>query len=147
MSNPISIAQSRLTWSQEGNGFVVINDYKEHGLPPGKQSDNGDIYDISLFHQLHCLTGIRNHLYLLQGSIGRNNSQQIQDILLNPQVPHVQHCFDYIRQALMCAGDMTIEWPRTEPDGSRFAFDGWGVAHECKSWVRDLPVIRVIAPS
>jgi hypothetical protein len=35
----------------------------------------------------------------------------------------------------MCAGDMTVEWPRTEADGRHFAFDGWGVAHECKSWV------------
>jgi len=50
----------------------------------------------------------------------------------------VWHCFDYIRQALMCAGDMTVEWPRTEEDGRRFAVDGWGVTHECKDWVSGL---------
>lgn len=35
----------------------------------------------------------------------------------------------------MCAGDMTVEWPREEEDGRRFAFDGWGIKHECRSWV------------
>lgn len=30
---------------------------------------------------------------------------------------------------------MTVEWPREEADGSRFAVDGWGITHECKSWV------------
>ena len=113
----------------------MVNDREKYKLPPGRATDRGDVYDISLFHQLHCLARIRAHLYLLQGSIGRNNSQQIQDILLSPQEDHVHHCFDYIRQALMCAGDMTVEWPRTEEDGSRFAVDGWGITHQCKSWV------------
>lgn len=35
----------------------------------------------------------------------------------------------------MCAGDMTVEWPREEADGARFAVDGWGVEHQCKDWV------------
>ena len=45
------------------------------------------------------------------------------------------HCFDYIRQALMCHADLTVEWPRTEADGRRFAVDGWGIEHQCTSWV------------
>ena len=48
---------------------------------------------------------------------------------------HIHHCFDYIRQSLMCAGDMAMEWPRTETDGRRVAVDGWGIPHECKNWV------------
>ncbi len=120
---------------QAGDGFINIKGRSQYNLPPGKNSKNGDVYDISLFHQLHCLSSIRSHMILLRGSIGRNNSQEIQEILLDPQVPHMYHCFDYIRQALMCAGDMTVEWPRVEPDGRRFAFDGWGVPHLCKDWV------------
>ena len=34
----------------------------------------------------------------------------------------------------MCAGDLTLEWPRTEVDGRRFAVDGWGIEHECRDW-------------
>ena len=57
---------------------------------------------------------------------------------------HIPHCFDYIRQALMCAGDLTLEWPRTEKNGQRFAVDGWGVPHQCKSWVCQQLVILVV---
>ena len=94
------------------------------------------MYDISLFHQLHCLASIRSHLLLQQSSLGSNNSAEIHQFLLDPQVGHVYHCLDYIRQGLMCAGDMTLEWPREEKDGGRFAFDGWGIVHQCKDWVR-----------
>jgi hypothetical protein len=51
---------------------------------------------------------------------------------------HMNHCFDYLRQTIACGGDMSMEWPRTEPDGRRFAVDGWGIPHECKSWVSRL---------
>ena len=56
-------------------------------------------------------------------------------MLLGPHGQHVGHCFDYLRQSIMCAGDMSMEWPRTEPDGRRVAVDGWGIPHQCKSWV------------
>lgn len=48
---------------------------------------------------------------------------------------HVGHCFDYLRQSLMCAGDMSVEWPRVESDGRKIAVDGWGVEHRCRRWV------------
>lgn len=47
---------------------------------------------------------------------------------------HLSHCFDYLRQTIACGGDMSLEWPRTEPDGKRFAVDGWNIPHECKNW-------------
>lgn len=31
---------------------------------------------------------------------------------------------------------MTLEWKRTEPDGSKIQVDGMGIPHECKSEVR-----------
>lgn len=88
-----------------------------------------------MFHQLHCLIQIRTYLYTLIASVEMNSTEQVMEILLAPQNDHMFHCFDYIRQAIMCAGDMTIEWPREEADGKRFAVDGWGVPHLCKSWV------------
>ncbi|KAK5163963.1 uncharacterized protein LTR77_010359 [Saxophila tyrrhenica] len=118
----------------DGDGFLIIDNPRTYNLPPGKQTSKGEVYDVSLFHQLHCLTNIRKHMILLTGALGSNNTEQIQKVLLDPEVPHMYHCLDYIRQALMCAGDLTIEWPREEEDGRRFAFDGWGITHECKSW-------------
>lgn len=45
---------------------------------------------------------------------------------------HSQHCFAYIAESIMCAGDLTIEWAKVERDGSRTQVDGWGVPHQCK---------------
>lgn len=111
-------------------------------LQPGSTSshhnteeDHADIYDVSLFHQIHCLTHVRTYLYTMQASLNQTNPHSTYEILLKPQEDHVEHCFDYLRQALMCAGDVTLEWPREEADGRRFAVDGWGVEHQCKSWV------------
>lgn len=119
-----------------GDGFVLFSNETAvgYGMPLGKSTARGQIYDISVFHQLHCLKHIRTHLLTLQALMSRDNQQDIYDLLLRPSEDHVFHFFDYLRQALMCAGDMTLEWPRTEEDGSRFAVDGWGVTHECKRW-------------
>ena len=120
-----------------GDGFILLpNDTRQSWhLEPGKQTKQGEVFDISLFHELHCLIHIRTHTFTLQAMMGRDNWQEIYDVLLKGSEDHVFHCFDYIRQALMCAGDMTVEWPRVEKDGSRFAVDGWGITHECKDWV------------
>lgn len=34
---------------------------------------------------------------------------------------HIGHCFDYIRQSIMCAADLTLE-----------SDDGWNEVHMCK---------------
>lgn len=133
-----STPENDAAWSAlmpSGDGFIVIPSPSTYNLPPGKSTAHGDVYDISMFHQLHCLAHIRNHYHLTQLSLHSNMSDAIGEKLLRPQEDHVQHCFDYLRQGIMCTGDMTVEWPRTEADGTRFAVDGWGVTHECKSWV------------
>ena len=49
---------------------------------------------------------------------------------------HIAHCFDYIRQGILCAGDTTIE-------GQTEYGEGWGSNHQCKDiraiqeWVDD----------
>lgn len=118
-----------------GDGFVVVDDPKSYNLPPGKDTVQGEVYDTSLFHQLHCLAGIRTFLSTMKQAIELNNSLLVNEIILDPRQDHMAHCFDYLRQSLMCHGDMTLEWPRTEADGSRFAVDGWGIEHQCRDWV------------
>ncbi|KAK3648387.1 hypothetical protein LTR56_007504 [Elasticomyces elasticus] len=120
-----------------GDGFILLPNSTAPGaydLPLGQSTSRGQIYDISVFHQLHCLANIRRHMFAIDAILDRNDRLEIDSLALKPHDDHVYHCFDYIRQALMCAGDMTIEWPRTETDGSRFAVDGWGITHECKDW-------------
>jgi hypothetical protein len=87
---------------------------------------------------------IREILSLTKLAVNHTNAEKIVEDLIEPSMKHVYHCFDYIRQALMCAGDLTLEWPRTEKDGRRFAVDGWGISHQCKSWVCQQAVFLVL---
>lgn len=49
---------------------------------------------------------------------------------------HENHCFDYIRQAIMCAGDMSIEGTAmSKTKDERPHINGYGSLHECKSYV------------
>ena len=46
---------------------------------------------------------------------------------------HTNHCFDYIRQGIQCAGDMTLEGPNR---GINSGIIGDRTAHHsCRSWV------------
>ena len=46
------------------------------------------------------------------------------------QPPHLRHCFDYLRQALLCAADSTLE-PWSENLGG---VTGWGVERVCRDY-------------
>ncbi len=47
---------------------------------------------------------------------------------------HIYHCFDYIRQKIMCNADTTVEKAKTVGGKIVRGVDGWGVAHECRSY-------------
>ncbi|KAL9077533.1 MAG: hypothetical protein Q9157_003362 [Trypethelium eluteriae] len=123
-----------------GRGFVFIEDYEEYNLPPGEETPYGTIFSVALFHQLHCLGQLRKYYWmLLDGVVALDKNVdtkvfKMAEELMGEHGDHVHHCFDYLRQSLMCNGDMAMEWPRTEPNGARFAVDGWGIPHECKNW-------------
>ena len=46
----------------------------------------------------------------------------------------MMHCFDYLRQALMCAGDMTLESLQVGEQGVMASVDGWGSTHRCRKF-------------
>lgn len=94
---------------------------------------------MALYHQLHCLSIIRRDYFnLLEGILKRDEQDGRIDEDLRKEVreqmanSHNRHCMDYIRLTLECHADMTIEWERTESDGSRFQVDGMQIPHECK---------------
>lgn len=43
---------------------------------------------------------------------------------------HMRHCFDYLRQSLMCASDTTLEPLDPELGG----VTGWGVMRKCRDY-------------
>ena len=137
-----SSSASATDTSQEGRGFIFVPDRTHYTLPPGQSTPWGDIYSISLFHQLHCLAQIRKHYWMLLTEITSSDAAVFEGVrqkaarLMGDEGEHMTHCIDYVRQGIMCAGDMAMEWPRTEPDGiTRVSVDGWGVPHTCHSWV------------
>lgn len=152
-----STPEADVAWGNDltppGDGFVLIPDPSAFSLPPGQPLDAdadpdlvGEIYDISVFHQLHCLNHVRTFLFTLKAGMDYNTTAETYESLLKSQEDHVYHCFDYIRQALMCNADLTVEWPRTEEDGRRIAVDGWGVSHQCKNWVSSMYLAPVHGP-
>jgi hypothetical protein len=52
---------------------------------------------------------------------------------------HINHCFEYIRQSIMCAGDVALEgaattFPPGESGEDRGGSDGWDAKHVCKNY-------------
>jgi hypothetical protein len=122
-----------------GRGFVFVEDWKTYDMPEGEDTPWGMIYSVALFHQMHCLGQLRRFIWLFLDAIVKKDQEAQASIIKlfheGNHGDHIYHCFDYLRQTIQCGGDMTMEWPRTEADGRRFAVDGWDIPHECKNWV------------
>ncbi|KAL1583315.1 hypothetical protein WHR41_08062 [Cladosporium halotolerans] len=105
--------------SSDARGYVHFNNYESYDLSDPytvsiNRTHDGPGYMLSAFHQLHCLSYLVQHYQ--KGYGGTNLTQEVAH--------HSAHCFDYIRQAIMCAGDTSLE-------GKTEAGPGWGSVHEC----------------
>lgn len=89
----------------DGMGFAFLG---EENFP----------FDISMWHQIRCLNHIR--AALVNGDDGSD---------------YTEHCFHYIRQAILCAADTTLELGSNTrlPKGDRIAI-GSGTVHTCRDW-------------
>ncbi|MCJ1409436.1 hypothetical protein MMC19_003517 [Ptychographa xylographoides] len=96
----------------KGQGFVRYPANAKH------------ISAISAVHQLHCLYSIRRALFAEPGvPIAGINMEHLKP-------PHMRHCFDYLRQALLCSADSTLEPFRTDLGG----VTGWGFPRVCRNY-------------
>jgi hypothetical protein len=102
---------------------VYIPDWKKWDLPPGQDTDFGMIYSVAVYHQMHCLGQLRRFSWMFLDAIHKNDTAAQREIdrmfVEMDHVDHMNHCFDYLRQTIQCGGDMTMEWPRTEPGGMK----------------------------
>jgi hypothetical protein len=93
-----------------------------HDLPtPITWPDNPSktVYTTSLTHQLHCI-------YIM--------AQAYSGLTSNTTLPmdthwHIIHCFDYMRQSVMCAADVAIEGLETTAPDHNGGSDGWDAKH------------------
>ncbi|KAG2157925.1 uncharacterized protein EDB93DRAFT_734307 [Suillus bovinus] len=74
---------------------------------------NGRLFGVSMFHQLHCL-------------------QMIRLALIDGPNDHSGHCLNFLRQAILCNSDTTLDPVYT--NGSISGSDGLGVTHICRDW-------------
>ncbi|QDS71060.1 hypothetical protein FKW77_008682 [Venturia effusa] len=85
-----------------GGGWLKVDDWDQHILPRPVRLDVTKMipmYSISIFHQLHCLTAIfSEYLTARQGKAPEAD------------LSHTLHCYDYLRQTVMCHGDSTLEY-------------------------------------
>ncbi|KAL8658825.1 MAG: hypothetical protein Q9226_000758 [Calogaya cf. arnoldii] len=94
----------------DGLGYVKYPD----------QSHNLSV--IGVFHQLHCLYTLRRAYY-------STSLSELEDFDFGIQrQPHVKHCFEYLRQSLLCAADSTLEPAKEVENG----FLGWGFTRQCR---------------
>lgn len=108
--------------------------YTDHiDLAAGLVSINDQILWPSAFHQLYCL----KYLHVLYMDFhARNNTGSVKDT--NGQLVKMENCVDFLRQAAMCAGDMSLEPQGGQATQLRRAPE-MAVEHVCRDWtqVRD----------
>jgi hypothetical protein len=101
------------------NRFQILGDNDEEDwnrlYPQGYGfaylGESHEMFGVSMFHQFHCLQTIR------------------QAIIDRDIYGHAQHCLTYLRNAILCSSDLTLE-PQFEPG----KVDGLGVTHQCRNW-------------
>ncbi|KAM3066196.1 hypothetical protein ACMFMG_012139 [Clarireedia jacksonii] len=123
-----------------GHGLVSIDHPEEYGLeepilikPTGKSVSNEPFltYQISVFHSIHCLSAILySHAELLRGE----KDPVPQD--------HITHCFDYLRQSIMCTAHTKLEGD----SASRGYIKPWGTMHTCANYDEVIDWANQISP-
>ncbi|KAL2021439.1 hypothetical protein VTK56DRAFT_7192 [Thermocarpiscus australiensis] len=111
-----------IDFSSASRGYVVIDDPTGYDLPDPytvalDRYRDGPGYMVTVFHQLHCLSYLAAHYQ--RGYAGVNLTEEVAH--------HTSHCFNYLRQGIMCSADTTLE-------GKTGAGPGEGSEHECTDY-------------
>ncbi|KAI4695001.1 uncharacterized protein J4E84_001625 [Alternaria hordeiaustralica] len=133
-----------------------------------------EIKSMSVFHELHCLHGLRQMYYKKSYLLSKHQHHESQRSPLSPphikiettssshehhsaptftpnpfieallssgeehdDPDHIQHCFEYLRQALICAADTNLEDTKEEVDEDGLlgvATKGWGSERVCRDF-------------
>ncbi|KAF9450001.1 hypothetical protein P691DRAFT_758593 [Macrolepiota fuliginosa MF-IS2] len=102
--------ESELEWlwtATIGDGHVRLGDEKR-------------MFAVAMFHQLHCLRGMRNALAKGWHHIGRSRKG------------HIHHCYNYLRQWTLCSADVTLE--PGDFTTRNFTVNRQGATHTCIDW-------------
>lgn len=94
-------------------------------------------------YQLHCLVSSISYSRVQKQCSWPATKTMIRTALYNSSAPshglhlsrsddtsitlsgHVWYCLDYLRQGIICSGDVTVEWAQVGPNGEHVQVDGW----------------------
>ncbi|KAJ7661184.1 hypothetical protein B0H17DRAFT_898944, partial [Mycena rosella] len=82
----------------------------------------GTTFAVALYHQLHCINGVRSAYVWTRDGRFKTEAARLGAF------GHVNHCFDVLRQSLLCKADTTLI-----PAG---AADQAGVTRRCRDWAQ-----------
>ncbi|RDW58855.1 hypothetical protein BP6252_13331 [Coleophoma cylindrospora] len=107
----------------DASGIYVDGEDADTVRGKTKWIDGYWITGLDVFHQIHCLNKLRKALY--------------PDYYFDPDPPHVQllhveHCIDYLRQAILCSADMTEVHVLWFESAQRYAPD-FKTVHTCRN--------------
>jgi len=102
--------------SKATNAIIVMD-------PKGEEPP--ELGSIGMFHQLHCLASFR--MALQRAKAGDDIGM---DHLDNKHWPH---CFYYLRQAILCSADNTIEFPSINNGSKSHFISGTNDIRKCRS--------------
>ncbi|KAH7074162.1 hypothetical protein FB567DRAFT_453419, partial [Paraphoma chrysanthemicola] len=112
-----------------GRGFITVPNPERYPLLPAPIKDKSvpDSWGIAVFHQIHCLASDANLVMMNFLSLSRTGNLESSD-----HWDHIFHCFDYLREVVMCHGDTSLEGQDlpTEISGTH----GQLVTHNCKAY-------------
>lgn len=110
-----------------GLGYLEIKNPEDYDNLPERLEEFPKKFVVTsaVTHQIHCLYAIAEAYSALS-----SNSSRVPE-----ETPwHLTHCFDYLRQSLMCCGDVALEGQQTTfPEGFDGS-DGWDSKHICKDY-------------
>ncbi|KAI0834882.1 hypothetical protein F5Y06DRAFT_306482 [Hypoxylon sp. FL0890] len=111
----------------KGLGYLEIKNPGDYdNLPTRLDAFPGKfVVTSSMTHQLHCLYAIAEAYSALTSDVSR----------VPKETPwHLGHCFDYLRQGIMCCGDVALEGEQTTFPHGFDGSDGWDAKHVCKNY-------------
>lgn len=121
---------------QENHRFSLIDDLAWAKTMPGHRGfvrlgPEGRSFGVAAYHQLHCINALRFSYTVARDGLVTDPAE------LSAKLGHDNHCFQFVRQAILCKADDAL----VPIDGSNqtFASAGFGVTHRCRNWaqVRD----------
>ncbi|KAI0098116.1 hypothetical protein F4776DRAFT_532112 [Hypoxylon sp. NC0597] len=128
---------SREAWMSlfpPGMGYVSMENIKDAGDIPrifqDMSTDGSGRFCVAAFHQLHCLFLIYTDFRrALGGELAHVDAHSLHDT-------HSLHCFDYLRESIICAADSALEPFRSPFDGGTQGngVDGFGSVHQCRDF-------------